>query len=164
MFDSNPRDSHISVGEYLPQFMRVNNSFAHIVNTENHELAAISDAVDAALDNSFSAFADFSPGGIARWEKLLGIIPQSDAALRTRRLEVLTRRNDRLPYTHRTLDAALTELFGNNGTARHILSVNAPAFTVTVTLLPEIADLLPIVQRFVRGRVPANMIVNVSVV
>jgi hypothetical protein len=154
-------NEQIFLGEHLPLFMREKPAFVHIMNSENREIEAVSRAVREGLDNSFAAYADDSPRGIARWERILGIIPKRDDSVQTRRLEILTRMNDRLPYTTTTLQSALIELFGANGTARHSLNVNSATFSVTVTLHSEIAHLQPIVLRFVRGRVPANMTVSV---
>jgi hypothetical protein len=143
-------ENDVRLAAHLPQFMREVTTISRIMQTGSDEIDAVEAAVAKGLDNSFVMFADGS--GLARWERLLGILPTVGASTESRRREVLLRLGDRLPYTHNTLHAALAALFGVNS-----IEIDGQNFTVTLWLDLSFEESFPAIERFIRGRVPANM-------
>jgi len=142
---------------YLPAFMREIREIYCILKAQSERFDDIEKAVKRGLDCSFAAFADDFEGGLDRWERLFGIAVKAGECMQSRRQEVLSRLSDRLPYTRNTLDAVLTALYGNDGNPRHSLEIDCRGFTVTVSLDLALEDSLPVIERFLRRRIPANM-------
>ena len=86
---------------YLPFFMQEYKEIAVALNAENPEFdLLLKDATDV-LDNEYITTADEK--GIKRFEKLLGILPEEDDTLESRRAKVLVLWFVSLPYTMRML-------------------------------------------------------------
>lgn len=149
------------LADYLPPLVRDVKEIACILQAENGEFDVIRDKIRRNLDNSFAALAD--ENGIKRWEKLYGIIPRT-ANFEERRQEILTRLNDRLPYTRNSLNQALTVLYGDEGRARHSLEIDCKNYVATVYLALDLEESFGIIERFLRRRVPANMRLEVFLV
>ena len=86
---------------YLPDFMKVYQEPMTALEAENPEFHIVWSAADRVFRNRFIATAD--EYGISRFEKLLQIYPDSRDDLETRRIRVLNRWFNAIPYTIRTL-------------------------------------------------------------
>jgi len=148
---------------YLPGFMRGIKEIAHITQAENDEFEVVNQAVKSSLDDSFAAFADDSAGGLTRWEKMLGIVSRRGRTDEFRRQVISERLSDKLPYTFNTLNSMLTDLCGDNGRPRHTLTVDCSRYKVTVLLEMDAERFVADVQRIMRARIPANMLLDVTV-
>jgi len=89
----------IDLKEYLPPFLREYKELRAVMETENPEFETAWKATRRVLDNEFLETAD--EYGIARFEKLLCIIPSKDDTLESRRARVYSRWFTELPYTLR---------------------------------------------------------------
>ncbi|MCL2562424.1 MAG: YmfQ family protein [Oscillospiraceae bacterium] len=91
--------------------------------------------------------------GLAHWENILGIVPETDAVLDERRQVIYARLSQNIPYGWRTLLAFLTALVGSErGFAAEI-----SAFTLTVRLRPLWRERWDVVWDLLRYIVPANV-------
>jgi hypothetical protein len=89
----------INLIEYLPLFIQDYREIGQIMNAENPEFQLLADESERLKNNQFIETSNLN--GIARFEKLLKIIPSVDDTLESRISRVLTRWNDVIPYTYK---------------------------------------------------------------
>lgn len=96
---------------YWMPLLRNIKEFKEIANTEEPELRYILAAIDRTLANMFIETAD--EYGIKRYEDMMGIVPDEEDTLDTRRFRVLTLWNDYVPYTKSELYKRLVSICGS---------------------------------------------------
>lgn len=101
----------VDLVSYLPPFMQGYKELTSALEAESPEFCVMWKAVEKVLKNRFISTAD--EYGISRFEKLLGIYPQSDDTLESRRSRVQSKWFSKLPYTLRILLQKLVVLCGN---------------------------------------------------
>lgn len=89
----------INLIEHLPPFVQEYREIDQITKAENPEFQLVVDESETIKNNQFIETSNLD--GIARFEKLLKIIPSADDTLESRISRVLTRWNDVIPYTYR---------------------------------------------------------------
>lgn len=99
---------NVNLIEYLPPFIQDYREIKHIMNTENPEFQLAIEESEKIKNNQFIQTSDLI--GIAKFEKLLKIIPSADDTLESRISRVLTRWNDVIPYTYKALIQKLITL------------------------------------------------------
>lgn len=100
----------VDLVSYLPLFMRKYKEPAAALEAENPEFAILWKAADTIMRNRFISTAD--EDGIARFEKLMGIMPSESDTLEIRRIRLQNRWCNVVPHTMRVLRAKLSELLG----------------------------------------------------
>ncbi len=104
--------NEINLKEYLPPFLREYKELRAVMETEEPELEIARRAAQRVLDNEFIETAD--EYGVARFEKLLGIIPSRDDTLESRRARAYSRWFTELPYTLRMFAKKLELMSGGS--------------------------------------------------
>lgn len=102
---------NVDLVSYLPPFMQTYKEPVAALEAENPEFYLVWTATDKVLKNRFIATAD--EYGISRFEKILGIYPNSTDSLEVRRMRVQSRWFNKLPYTMRTLTEKIKQILGN---------------------------------------------------
>jgi len=135
--------------KHLPLFMREIKEISAIMQAEDNELNAVSEAVRDSLDRSFIMFTDSQ--GLECWKRLFGV---------STREAVCEKLSDKLSYTYNSLKSTLAMLYGNG------LSVETDYanYTVRVFLQMKLENSFASIQRLVRERIPANMKLEVIMV
>lgn len=132
--------------------------FQAMFNGAQAEADRLEDWIEAAYDETYPDTA--SEYGIARWEKILGIVPGISDTLAERRFRVQAALSLTLPYTYRRLEQLLElacgpgnysiELYPNEFRIRvNIGLVSAANYNTVVDLLEQV--------------VPVNMIVETEI-
>ncbi len=98
------------ITQHQPHYERGVFEFQEIAKTEDTELNLSTLQKDKVLANQFVLTAD--EDGIAMFEKLYGIIPESGDTLQFRREKILNRIQLQPPYTERFLRAQLDRILG----------------------------------------------------
>lgn len=138
--------------DYLPTVLAETREMAAIMAAEQPEVEALWEALRVVLDAGFVQTAGSQ--GISRWERIIGIRPKGTDTLDVRRIRILTRMNERLPYTMRVLCQMLAAICGPDGfwvrlyADRYHLRVR-----VALTQLESYND----VRAMLRRVVPANI-------
>ena len=143
--------------DYLPPILKKVREFKLIFQSEQTEIADLWVSIGNVLNDQF--IIDATEYGVGRWEKILGITPKATESLDTRKFRILTRLNEQLPYTMRTLQLLLETLCGEDGYSIE-LEHNAYTIEVKVNLIAKskFDDVDALLQRII----PANMIINLT--
>ncbi|MBD5103713.1 MAG: DUF2313 domain-containing protein, partial [Ruminococcaceae bacterium] len=102
----------IDLLSYLPQFLREYEETKSALDAENPEFELLWEQAGEVLNSSFIDRAD--EYGIKRFEKLLGILPDAESDLETRRSAVKVKWLSKLPYTYRMLLKQLEIICGED--------------------------------------------------
>lgn len=97
---------------HLPLFIQKYREIRAIMNAENPEIQNTENETEVIFNNQFIKSCNIK--GIAKFESLMGIIPEPDDTLESRISRVLTRWNDTVPYTFIVLCQKLDTLCGKN--------------------------------------------------
>lgn len=90
---------------------------------------------------------------------MLGIQPFTDDTLETRRFRILTRWNEKLPYTYRVLIERLNSLCGVDG---YELELQPNLYSISIKLELTQKRMFNDVQDLTRRMIPANMVLVVT--
>ncbi len=101
----------VDLVSFLPPFMAEFKEIGIALETENPEFLLVWKAADQVLKNEFIETAD--EYGIARFEKMLDILPSREDTLESRRARVRSQWIKVLPYTVRMLLQKLRIVCGN---------------------------------------------------
>lgn len=124
---------------------------------EEIELDKLQQTITDLIDDQFIETATLK--GIERREKILSLTPFYDDTLESRRFRVLTQWNNSLPYTQKALINLLEQLCGETG---YKFEINCGEYTLKVGLALSIKRMEQEVESRIRRMVPANIIVNVT--
>lgn len=137
---------------YLPDVLAVVREYRYLCLGEQAEIDALFRVYQSIMDDQYIMTA--TDNGLKRWEKMLRIIPSTDATLDDRRIAILAKLLSRLPYTWRRLLEILTDLLGVEGFA---VDIDSDAYLLTCALINKPRNLVKIVADLLREIVPANI-------
>ena len=140
---------------YLPSFMQEYREIAAALNAENPEFDLILRRAENALDNEYITTADEK--GIKRFEKLLGILPEEDDTLESRREKVLALWFVSLPYTMRMLIKRLTLMCGADG---FTVETDFEGYGISVITHFRVYSQLLQLRKLLGEMIPANMAIG----
>ena len=141
--------------EYLPYFLRNYKQFKYIFNVEDIELNKLFKLTETVKDRSFVNFADET--GIKRFEKMLNITPLKNDSLNQRRIRILTKINDEIPYTMNAVKRKLDSIIGEDN-----YEISVKDFNFKVTVAVSEPNLIETLEDYFKGVLPANMLLNVK--
>lgn len=144
--------------EYLPENLRnVEEYNAILTLAEQPEMVELWEAEENILKDQF--IADATENGISRWEKILGIVPKATDSLDSRKISILTRINEQIPFTLTTLKEQLEAICGKGECD---VDLEADKYTLSVKVALTAASNLNDVNLFLKRVVPANLIVHLT--
>ena len=92
--------------DYLPWLLKDTREMHLIMDiAEQPEVESLWHSVHSAMDEQFIGTA--AAYGVRRWEKMLGIVPRGTETLEDRKISILLRLSDSLPYTYKALEQRL---------------------------------------------------------
>ncbi|MBQ8765395.1 MAG: DUF2313 domain-containing protein [Clostridia bacterium] len=146
--------------EYLPEFLRELREYkAILTDGVQPEVAELFQAIEEALNNQFIQSAN--EYGVSRWEKMLGIAPKSTYSLDERKFTILTKMNEQLPYTTRSMEKRLASLCGEGN---YSVGIDANNFTLNVGVALTAQNSYKDVYAMLEKVVPANMVINLYLI
>ncbi len=140
---------------YLPPYLKEYKELNAILDAENPELVLLWDAAQKVLKNQFIETAD--EYGIARFEKLLGILPSTSESLESRRSRVSSRWFDHIPYSLKSLILRLTVLCGENNFK---ITKNYDFYEIKIQTHLELFGQTDELARIILKIIPCNMNVD----
>lgn len=147
----------IDLREYLPEVLKDVQEMRAIMEAETPEVQAIWDACEDCMNDQF--IMEATENGVARREKMLKITPFATDTLDDRKLRLLSRYNENIPYTRRSLEALLESLCGADG---YILTINTATFTVNVKVALTVKKQETIIAETLERILPYNMVFSVE--
>lgn len=145
----------VDLVSYLPPFLQEYKEQNNALTAENPEFTIVWNAADRVLKNEFISTAD--EYGIARYEKILGILPFAEDTLESRRARVQSRWFITIPYTMKSLLAKLIALCGENHfTITKYFSEYHLDIDTNLELFNQVGELERIVERML----PCNLVVT----
>lgn len=143
--------------DYLPHVLREYEEYKVITNSEDPEFKIVFDISDKIRHNMFIKYCDLD--GIKRFEKLLGIRHSIQDTLEDRIFRVLSRWNDRVPYTWNVLIGKLDMLCGKGNYEIELIHndylINLATHLNTPTQMNELLYTLDVM-------IPCNLVVKAT--
>lgn len=143
--------------DYLPIFVQNYAEIREIMETE--QISVEKAWYDAANVMRDQFVADATSNGVKRWETILEIAPKATYTMDKRKINILARLNERLPYTIETLKSALTSICGTDG---YILKLDHNNYFLAIKLSSTNVDNIEAVKGLLKRVVPANIVTCVS--
>lgn len=149
----------VNLIEHLPLFIQEYREIKHIMTAENPEFQLICDESERIKNNQFIQSCDLN--GIARFEKILKITPSDGETLQLRISRVLTKWNDLVPYTWKTLLDKLDILCG---VGNYAIELDTDDYKIHVDVSLPIKSAFDVVVATMEEILPANMICTCSLI
>lgn len=136
-----------NIEKYLPDRFKEIEEFENLCLAENPEFGVIEKRREKWLNNKFPALADLD--GLKLYEKILDITPNSFDSVEDRRFRILSKLNERLPYTWVRLHRMIAAICGWDGYEMtledYILTVylSLDSMSKTQAVLDVLRDVLP---------------------
>lgn len=138
--------------EYLPDVLREILEFKELGKTTDERFALLDQESKCVLNNSFiSSLDDY---GCCRWEKMLHLAKRDTDSIEDRRLRILTKFLNQLPYTEKRLNEMLTSLCGKEG---YHLEVNVGLMYIGVKIELGRKNQFREVERLLEDVLPLNI-------
>lgn len=142
----------IDLTGYLPEVLKDVTEMRAIMEAETPEVQAIWDACEDCMNDQF--ISEATENGVARREKMLGITPFATDTLDDRKLRLMSRYNENIPYTRKSLAILLESLCGAGG---YTLTITTAAFTVDVKVALTAKKQVDIITDTLERILPYNM-------
>lgn len=143
---------------YLPPFVQRFKEMSAIMNTEQQEFELTWQNAENTLADQFILTATIN--GVKRLEKIYDIVPKDSDTLEERRFVILSKKNEKPPYTMAALKNVLNALCGEDG---YTLYLNTDEYELTVKLDINNEKNFESVVEMLNKILPANIVRNVSV-
>lgn len=147
----------IDLKGYLPEVLKDVQEMRAIMDAETSEVQAIWEACEDCMNDQF--ISESTENGIVRREKMLGITPFVTDTFEDRKLRLLSRYNESIPYTRKNLAALLDSLCGVDG---YILTITTADFTVNVKVALGAKKQETIIGETLERILPYNMVFTVE--
>ena len=144
-----------NIEQYLPGRMAQIKEFMDLCLAENPEFDDMEAVRKKWLNNKFPTQAD--EDGIAMFEKILDLHPSDSDTLEDRRFRVLTKLNERLPYTWIQLHRMMAALCGWDG-----YELKLEHFVLTVYLAMDSRSKLNSVIDMLRDVIPMHILIDIE--
>lgn len=143
--------------KHLPLFIQEYREIRTIMNAENPEFQIAEDETEVIFNNQFIKSCNLK--GIARFESLMGIVPEPDDTLASRISRVLTRWNDTVPYTFIVLCERLDTLCGKDN---YEIERDINNYTMDITTHLELVGQTDELEYMLGYMIPANIAMTVQ--
>lgn len=142
--------------KHLPLFIQEYREIRTIMNAENPEFQMAEDETEIIFNNQFIQSCNLK--GIAKFESLMGIVPEPDDTLASRISRVLTRWNDTVPYTFIVLCQRLDTLCGEGN---YEIERDINNYTMDITTHLELVGQTDELEYMLGYMIPANIAMTV---
>lgn len=142
--------------EYLPEFLQEIREFKELFNAADVELEKLLEAVNSIEKEAIVDTAESY--GLDRYEKIYNIKKTSDD-VDVRRFNILSKINNRVPFTLKWLDNKLKQLAGEGN---YVINVDYNNYKVMISIVYLFGDIADTLKKELRSLLPANMIIQIS--
>lgn len=141
------------ISKLQPHYERDVFEFKEIARVESEQLDSVKNQFNKILNNQFVITADSD--GVAMFESLYGIIPESSDSLEFRKERVLNRIQLQPPFTIRYLEQQLDKIIGKG---KYTVEINYDKYTLIINSAAENQAYAQEVAVFVGKVKPANIL------
>lgn len=144
----------VDLVSYLPQFLQEYKELDATLEAENPEFIMVWRAADRTLQNEFIESAD--EYGIARFEKIMKILPSTEDTIESRRARVKSKWFDMIPYTLKMLITKLIALCGNTD---FTIAKDYSGYRIEIMTHLGLFGQVEELERIMKEMIPCNMVV-----
>lgn len=148
----------IDIRQYWANVIRNVEEFDQIANAENPEFKSVREYLTFCVQNGF--VVDATEYGVARWEKILGLIPTENATLNERKTEILYYLNVQLPYTFKMVKEFLNTTLGEENVFQCELFNNI--YTWKIKISTSSLNSYVNVLKYLEKVSPMNIIIDIT--
>lgn len=142
--------------EYMPTFLQEVQEFKEIFNSEDIEIEDIKERISELLDEVVVQTA--KSYGLDRYEKIYGIT-NITTDIERRRFNILSKINNRIPYTLNWLKNKLNNLVGKDN---YEIILDHNNYKITVNVAALFNDIAIVLNKDLREQLPANLLITVN--
>lgn len=102
----------VDILTYLPQVLKEVEELVAIAKVENPVVETLWEKIETTINNRFITTAD--KDGIQRYEKIMKIPSDNSEDLEIRRLQVLTRNQEKAPFSYAVIERMLNMVLGES--------------------------------------------------
>lgn len=137
--------------EYLPNFMQDIKEFKELFSAEDIEMEQLKVAIEKIFSEIIVKTAEGY--GLDRYEKIYQINAESDL-LEARRLKILLKINDKVPYSYKWLVNTLDTVLGKEN---YKVAIDYANYNMKIEILLNYSELAEILKKDLIKHIPANM-------
>ena len=145
--------------KYIPNEMKEIKEYNELDKAVNPTISSVKLDMTSILNNHFLSSLD--EYGCNRMEKIMGIEGNEQLALEMRRLYIITKANNTLPYTIRNLERKIISLLGNNNFS---MEMNYNEYHLKIILFVQNFDKIEYLKEHIEGMIPCNIILDLMVI
>ncbi len=147
------------VCDYYPDTVKELREFKAIAKAHDGALENINDGLKKVFDEQFVLRCD--EDGIYAYEKIVGIKNSGNVGLDVRKVRVIAKLSENIPYTIKSLESYLSVLCGDGG---FVLEREVSEFSVSVGLNLESKKNLKEAVELLERALPMNMVYDVYLI
>lgn len=147
----------VKLEHYLPPYIQEYREIWKLMQAENPEFQLANDESEKIKNNLFIESCDEK--GISRFESIMGIFPLDTDTLESRISRVLTRWNEKLPYTYLYLLSKLNSLCGANN---YEIVRNFNEYEMDITTHLELSGQVEELDYLLDSVIPANILLKIN--
>ena len=147
----------VKLENYLPLYIQEYREMWKLMQAENPEFQLANNETEKIKNNLFIETCDEK--GISRFESIMGIFPLDTDTLESRISRVLTRWNEKLPYTYFHLLSKLNSLCGVNN---YEIVKRFNKYEMDITTHLELSGQVEELDYLLNSVIPANILLKVN--
>lgn len=141
---------------YMPIFLQNVREFEIISNLENEELEKLKLQIDNILKEVIvNTSEDY---GLRRYEKIYNIDVVSDD-IDVRRFNIISKINNKAPFTYKWLDNKLKQLVGENN---YKIKIEYHNYKIIISIVYLFGDIVETLQKDLKELLPSNLIIQIN--
>ncbi len=142
--------------EYIPDFLKNIREFKIISNLEDKELENIKLQIDNILKEIIVNTSENY--GLQRYEKIYNINDISND-IEIRRFNIISKINNKIPFTYKWLDNKLKQLVGENN---YTIKIEYDNYKIIISIIYLFGEILDTIKKELEELLPANLIIQIN--
>lgn len=143
--------------EYMPQHLKNIREFQEIFKSEDEQLEYMNNLIAKMLTEIIVKTA--TSYGLERYEKIYNIKNISDD-IDVRRFNILSKINNKVPFTLKWLDNKLKQLVGKDN---YTINIDYNDYKITIGIAYLFGDIANTLKDDLRNQLPCNLIIQINV-
>lgn len=146
----------MKLNEYMPPFLKNVKEFQEIFKSEDEQLEYMNKLIEKMLTEVIVQSAE--DYGINRYEKIYKI-DNVNSDIEERRFNIISKINNRAPFTLSWLDGKLKQLVGENN---YKINIDYANYKVVISIVYLFGDIANTLKRDLRQQLPANLVIQIN--